>query len=221
MSAHLRCALFTAALLALAGVPRVSAEIVFFTSGRTMSVQSHRMDGDALVLTLRDGGEITCDRSMVARIGPDEVPYPVPAASTTPAPVPSAAALAVSGAPAPYDAIVRQVASRQGVDPRLVRAVIAVESGWEPGATSPKGAMGLMQLMPATAREYNVGDPYDPRANIEAGVRRLKQLLDHFSLQLALAAYNAGEAAVDRFGGVPPYPETQAYIARVLARVGP
>lgn len=201
-------------LVTAAGTARASAELVFFTSGRTLSVQAHRIDGTAIVLVLRDGGEVTCDRAAIARIAPDEMPDPGQPAPA-PAPVP---ALSAAAGPAPYDTIVQQVAARQGVDAGLVRAMIAVESDWQPGATSPKGAMGLMQLMPETARQYHLANPYDPRANIEAGVRHLKALLTRYSLRLALAAYNAGEAAVARFGGIPPYPETRDYVTRVLAR---
>ena len=86
----------------------------------------------------------------------------------------------------------------------VVRAVIKVESNYQERARSNKGAMGLMQLMPETARRYAVADPYEPRANIEAGIKHLRSLLDRFELPLALAAYNAGEAAVLRFGGIPP-----------------
>jgi soluble lytic murein transglycosylase-like protein len=106
------------------------------------------------------------------------------------------------------------------VDVKLVRAVIEVESGYQERARSPKGAMGLMQLMPTTARQYAVADPYDPASNIEAGIKHLRSLLDRFPVRLALAAYNAGEAAVERFRGVPPYPETRDYIARVLQLIG-
>jgi soluble lytic murein transglycosylase len=108
------------------------------------------------------------------------------------------------------------MAARHGVDPYLVRAVIQVESAYKPDARSPKGAMGLMQLMPQTARHYDVGNPYDPKANIEGGIKFLKSLLGRFELSVALAAYNAGEAAVQRFGGVPPYRETRDYVTRVL-----
>jgi len=97
-----------------------------------------------------------------------------------------------------------------------VKAVIQVESAFQPRARSHKGAMGLMQLMPETARRYLARNPYDPATNIEAGTRHLKKLLGEFDLPLALAAYNAGEAAVRRFGGIPPYAETQAYVARIL-----
>jgi soluble lytic murein transglycosylase-like protein len=190
---------------------------VYFTSGRTLSVKAHRDEGAMIVLMPRTGGEITVDRTFIARIGPDEVPYPDP-------PVPAAQANAsdIEGGepgvlPRPeYEPHIARASAQHGVDPALVRAVIHVESRFERRARSPKGAMGLMQLMPATARQYAVRDPYDPAANIDAGTRHLKSLLDRFPLSLALAAYNAGEAAVQRYGGIPPYPETQSYVSRVL-----
>jgi soluble lytic murein transglycosylase-like protein len=111
-------------------------------------------------------------------------------------------------------------AAAYGVDVRLVHAVIEAESNYQPRARSKKGAKGLMQLMPATARQYAVRDPYDPRTNIDAGVRHLKDLLTRFDVGLALAAYNAGEATVRRFGGLPPYSETRDYVSRILRRVG-
>jgi soluble lytic murein transglycosylase-like protein len=101
-----------------------------------------------------------------------------------------------------------------------VRAVIQVESGYQRDARSSKGAMGLMQIMPDTARTYRVADPYDPTANIEAGVAYLSALLARFPRELALAAYNAGEGAVERFRGMPPYPETRQYVARILQLAG-
>jgi soluble lytic murein transglycosylase-like protein len=109
-------------------------------------------------------------------------------------------------------------ARRINLDPKLVRAVIYVESGENPKAVSPKGAMGLMQLMPGTARDLGVEDPMRPRENIRGGVQYLSQMLDRFGgdVRLALAAYNAGPGAVEKFGGVPPYPETQDFVKKVL-----
>jgi soluble lytic murein transglycosylase-like protein len=119
-----------------------------------------------------------------------------------------------------WDDVIDYRAREQGVRADLVRAVIQVESAFNPRARSNKGAMGLMQLMPKTAKQYAAQNPYDPRSNIEAGTRYLRTLLDQFELPLAIAAYNAGEGAVRRFGGIPPFPETQAYVARVLALAG-
>jgi soluble lytic murein transglycosylase-like protein len=105
------------------------------------------------------------------------------------------------------------------LDPRLVEAVVAVESNFNPRAVSRKGAAGLMQLMPRTAKRYGVENRFDPIENLAAGTRHLRSLLDRYggSLELALAAYNAGESAVERYGGVPPYPETRDYVKKVLA----
>jgi len=117
-----------------------------------------------------------------------------------------------------YDGIIREAARRHQVDAALVKAVIRAESDFVPQAVSPKGAVGLMQLMPATARQRNVWRVMEPRENVEGGVVHLRYLLDRYAgdLRLALAAYNAGEKAVDDHGGVPPYPETLEYLSRVL-----
>ena len=121
-----------------------------------------------------------------------------------------------------YDSLVQSAASRYGVDPRLVQAVMQQESGGNPNATSSAGAEGLMQLMPDTASSLGVADPYDPAQSIDGGTRYLRGLLDEFggNTTLALAAYSAGAGAVKEYGGVPPYPETQQYVSNVLARAG-
>lgn len=125
---------------------------------------------------------------------------------------------------AKFDPLIDEHASAHGVDPDLVRAVIQVESGFNPRAVSVKGAMGLMQLMPATASDLGVANPFDPAQNIGGGVRYLKHLLTRYDqkVELALAAYNAGPGAVDRYGqAVPPYRETRDYVRKITARKGP
>jgi soluble lytic murein transglycosylase-like protein len=118
-----------------------------------------------------------------------------------------------------YDAIIEHAAVSAALEPNLLRAVIVVESGFNSRAVSKRGAVGLMQLMPATASRYGVLNPYDARENVHGGARYLKFLIDRFGhdIRLALAAYNAGEQAVDRNGGqIPPFSETMAYVPRVL-----
>ena len=120
----------------------------------------------------------------------------------------------------PYADIIASVSEAHGVNPMLVSALIQVESGFRPRARSSRGAMGLMQLMPSTAREYQVRNPFEPKANIEGGIRHLKSLIDQFGVEVALAAYNAGEGAVRKFKGMPPYRETRDYVTRILSLAG-
>lgn len=208
----------------LAGVSAASAEIVVMTSGRTVSVKAHKTSGDTIVLTLRSGGEVTLDRSIVEKIVPDEVPHPEPEAAPPAATELPKLPVTSRGAELRetiYGELISAAAQTHGVDPVLVQALIQVESNYQPRARSHKGAMGLMQLMPATAREYNVRNAYDPKANIDAGVRKLKSLIDKYRVfDLALAAYNAGEGAVERFKGIPPYRETQNYVTSILSIAG-
>lgn len=211
----------TAFALVVMAVP-AAAEIVYLQSGRTLSVKGHRYDGDSIVLSLRNGGEVACDKSLIDKIVPDEVPHVEPAPAQEDSDPEGDQAPKALEAATPFAEIISAVSQAHGIDPVLVSALIKVESGYRPRARSRKGAMGLMQLMPSTAREYKVRNPFDPKANIEAGIKHLKSLIDRFDggLELALAAYNAGEGAVKKFNGIPPYRETRNYVTRILAIAG-
>jgi soluble lytic murein transglycosylase-like protein len=134
-------------------------------------------------------------------------------APATPPPAASA-----SGGSTPFASEISAAAARNGVDPALLTGLIRAESNFDPSATSPAGAQGLTQLMPGTAASLGVTNPLDPAQSIDGGARYLRQQLDRFGgdASKALAAYNAGPGAVERFGGVPPYAETQAYVRKVL-----
>jgi membrane-bound lytic murein transglycosylase B len=212
-------------VLVVAGSSFASAEIVFMTSGSTVSVKRHASIGESVVLTLRSGGEVTLDKTLIDRIVPDEVEHPEPAPQAAAEPVAPAGQPAAKRGPGlrdtAYAELITAAAEAHGVNPTLVQALIQVESNYQPRARSNKGAMGLMQLMPSTAREYKVRNAYDPAANISAGVKKLKGLLETFGdTALALAAYNAGEAAVLKFNGIPPYRETQTYVSKILSIAG-
>lgn len=144
----------------------------------------------------------------------------LPPATASGTKAPAAPAPQVS--PAPVVALIHRLASQHSMDPRLIQAIISVESNFNPQAISRAGAQGLMQLMPDTAARYQVEDPFNPQANIEGGIRYLKDLFRMFpgDLRHVLAAYNAGERTVQQYGGIPPYPETQRYVERVLALYG-
>lgn len=213
------CPLAVVSVLVCSAGP-AHAEIVYLTSGRTISVKGHAIAGESIVLTLRGGGQVTCDKSLIDKILRDEVPYVEPYSAGGAA---DADGQADSGSllqGTPYGEIIASMSEAHGVNPMLVRALIQVESNYRPKARSNKGAMGLMQLMPSTAREYNVRNPYDPKSNIEAGIKHLKSLIDKFGVELAVAAYNAGPAAVQKFNGIPPYRETRNYVTRILAIAG-
>jgi soluble lytic murein transglycosylase-like protein len=199
----MRSGLLLLALALLAADAR--AEIAVLTNGQTMKVSGHRTEGDTVFLLLKGGGEVGTPASHVRGFVPDEVADEV-AAST--------------GTRAELETLAADVARRHGLDPALVLAVASVESGFRPKAVSPKGAQGLMQLMPATATSLGVADAFDPETNLEGGSRYLAELIALYDgdLTKALAAYNAGPGAVKRHGGVPPYQETRAYVKKVLER---
>lgn len=202
MPRRLLLGLVFAALAARAAPAR--AEIALLASGQTLKLEAHRPEAELLVLVLKGGGEVHLPPSAVRGFVPDEVLDEVESA-------PEGSDLA---------SLVEQSARRHGLDPALVLAVVSVESGFRPAAVSPKGAQGLMQLMPGTAASLGVEDAFDPEQNVDAGVRHLETLVRLYGgdLTRALAAYNAGQGAVARHGGVPPYRETRAYVRRVLER---
>jgi len=198
----MRRSIVALALLSLLGTS-ARAEIALLSSGLTLKLEGHRAEDGLLVLMLKGGGEMAVPPATVRGFVPDEVLDEVA--------VPEGGELREVAAAA---------ARRHGLDPELVMAVVSVESGFRPGAVSPKGAQGLMQLMPKTAESLGVEDPFDPAQNLDGGARHLGQLLTIYGGDLvrALAAYNAGEGAVHRHGGVPPYRETRAYVKKVLER---
>jgi soluble lytic murein transglycosylase-like protein len=199
----MRRAILLGLLLAALGTS-ARAEIALLSSGLTLKLDGHRVEDGLVVLALRGGGEIGVPPSAVRGFVPDEVLEELEAA-------PAAGDLRE---------LARTTAVRHGLDPDLVVAVVAVESGFRPEAVSPKGALGLMQLMPKTAEALGVENALDPVQNLEGGARHLGQLLTLYGgdLTRALAAYNAGEGAVHRHGGVPPYRETRAYVKKVIER---
>jgi Transglycosylase SLT domain len=186
----------------------VCADVMVLESGKTMKIRAYEVQGGSIHVTINDRSEMVIPVEWVheIRIVPDE-PEPQLAADDVEATRQFA-----------YSDLVLSLSKKHELDWKLVAAVMAVESNFNPRAISPKGAQGLMQLMPATARQYSVANPYDPIQNVEAGVRHLKMLVTRYAgkLELALAAYNSGEMAVDRYGGIPPYAETKAYVRKVL-----
>jgi soluble lytic murein transglycosylase-like protein len=190
------------AIAALAA-PAARADYAVLPSGQRLHITGYETLGATVRLTIA-GGRVEIPASELDHVEPEEIFV------TTPVPLQAS----------PYDSDIAAAALRYGVDARLVTAVIAAESNFNPRAVSARMACGLMQLRPEIVARYRVANVFDPAQNIEAGTRYLKELLDRYAqnLSLALAAYNAGPDRVGQYGGVPPFPETLNYVRRVTAR---
>ena len=215
-------------LLGLAVSAPLEAALVVLEEGRHLKVTAYELVGEERIrLVLWGGGEMVLPIERVERIVDDEVDprdYLAPADAPEAAGRPRMSVRVPSGrphsAPAKWAALVETAAGAHRLDPALVAAVIRVESNWQPRAVSPKGARGLMQLMPATARRLGVKKSFDPVQNVGGGSLYLSRLAERFGeheVEKILAAYNAGETAVETYDGIPPYRETREYVRKVLA----
>jgi len=199
--------------LTLTVFPAFGGEYVVFSSGLKLRADRHEQSGD-LIRLFYGGGITEVPSTLVSGFEEEEIVTPVPVAVVTQAAVqPEPAAPAAIG---PKE-MVRAAARRSGLPPEFVESVAQIESGFRPDAVSPKGALGVMQLMPGTAKTLGA-DPHDMAQNIDAGTRLLRELLLKYNGDVvkALAAYNAGEGAVDKYQGVPPYNETRWYVKKVI-----
>lgn len=214
----------------LAALPATAAQRVVFDDGRDLRVRSIEVEGDLAHLQLEDGGALTLPLANVVSVEPvPETLRAAPPPAVGPEDTGKAATIleleaqfrgqeAWRAAAGIYADMIAEAADRNGVGRALLAAVAKSESGFDPKAVSRKGAQGLLQLIPATAKRFGVNDPFDPRQNVEGGARYLRWLIERYPgrLDLALAGYNAGEGAVDRHNAVPPYRETLSYVVRVL-----
>ena len=206
-------------LLAAGAAP---AELVILEGGRVLKASSFRVEGRRAVIELASGGLLEMPMLRVDRVVDDEVSEE----SEPPPTVAFESAFRDSDTvpTTPFGEQIFAAARRHAVSPLLVAAMVRAESAFDPRAVSHKGAVGLLQLMPATARRFGLtaSERYRPEKNLEAGVRYLRWLLDRFDgeLPLALAGYNAGESNVERYGGVPPFRETRQYIRRIYGFLG-
>jgi len=213
--------LFVAASL---GAASLRGELIVFEDGRVVKAAGYRLLPEELEITLPGGGSYRVELDRVDRIVEDEVQVSEVRVEGGWSRLAAEYDLSykpwtASSAGSAYDALIDREARRQNIDPALVSALIRAESNYQARAVSRKGARGLMQLMPATAKRLSVAKPFDPAANIRGGVAYLRELVDRFGHHphLVLAAYNAGEQAVETYGGVPPYRETVAYVHRVMS----
>jgi Transglycosylase SLT domain len=195
------------------GTSPETCQIALLSNGFTIQYARSEVAGQITRLWLcADAGSGYVEVGSGEIVGHEEMPHAVP-----PAP-PAQPGKPKATAKDPLEKLIAGAARRQGIDPDFVASVVKAESGFVPTATSPKGAQGLMQLMPRTAATLGVTDVFDPASNLEGGTRYLRQLLDRYDGDAvkALAAYNAGPQRVAEFGGIPPFPETYAYVARII-----
>jgi soluble lytic murein transglycosylase-like protein len=198
----------------LAAAPAFCGEYVVFSSGLKLRADRHEESG-GMIRMFYNGGVTEIPATLVTGFEPEEVVKQEPVAVVNQGLIP--APLKASAASADPKAMVRDAALRSGLPPEFVQSVALVESGFRTNAVSPKGALGVMQLMPGTAKTLGA-DPLDTAQNIDAGTRLLRELLVKYDGDVvkALAAYNAGEGAVDRYQGMPPYSETRSYVNKVI-----
>jgi hypothetical protein len=211
----------------LAAAP-AGAELIVLEGGRHYKASGFEVRGEQVRVALFTGGTVTLPLSRVERIVDDEVmPEPEPVPGAVAAGAPAFDWRFAESQPVPdtaFGELIYETAKRHQLNPALVAALVRAESAYNSKAVSHKGAQGLMQLMPATARRFGLspGEAFVPARNIEAGTRYLAWLLGRFEgdVARALAAYNAGEGTVDRYGGIPPYRETRTYVKRIYATLG-
>ncbi len=230
MARRTRALALTVALAAGLGASAAArAELVILTDGDYVKVKDYTTDGERAMLTLPSGGQVAVPIERVDRVVDDEwVPPPPPPPAAAPAATLSTLPLAFDESQkvpeGPYGQLIYEAAKRHALNPQIVSAVIRAESAGNARAFSPKGACGLMQLMPSTATRFGVSrrELWNPERNLEAGVSYLKWLSDRFGNDLSriLAAYNAGEGSVDRYRGIPPYRETRDYVRRIYTTLG-
>jgi len=185
--------------------PVARADYAVLRSGLRLHITGYEQEGDRVRLTV-DGGTVDVQAADLISVEPED----------------HFAALPTRASPdGPFGSLIRAASLKHGVDEKLIEYVIAVESNFNPRAVSRKQALGLMQLLPQTAARYSVANIFDPAQNIDAGTHYLKDLLAKYrgNLQFALAAYNAGPEMVERYGGVPPFPETQKYVRQITAKL--
>jgi len=193
------------AVLATAAIPSARGDYAVLRSGARLHITGYEETGDRIRLTV-EGGIVEVAAEEIVAVEREDV---FPARPAPPAPT------------GPFGDLIRDASEKYGVDEKLIHHVIAVESNFNPRAVSRKQAQGLMQLLPKTAARFSVADAFDPAQNIEAGTRYLKELIEKYKgdLPLVLAAYNAGPEMVERYGGVPPFAETQKYVRQITRRL--